>query len=285
MKYDGFIIYSDFDGTLTDSEHKVHKENIEGISYFVKHGGVFSLATGRGIDTFILDKGTFNIPVNAPLILANGAEIYDVDKRDWIKQFTAPNSINTLIRKIYDMWTNAGLSIYTLSGEYRYRYNGIISKDIKKDEWLKNKSDIKMLETLSGTISMINVFGDDKVLAEIRKYIESYYCKDFVCTTSYPNFMNVTPKGVSKGDALSYLKEYIFDKGRSATIITIGDNENDKEMFEEGDFSFVMGNGNPYIHDYADILLKDNTFPSIPQVLNYIDGGMIIKKILTIQIK
>lgn len=31
MKYDGFIIYSDFDGTLTDPEHVVHKDNTEAI--------------------------------------------------------------------------------------------------------------------------------------------------------------------------------------------------------------------------------------------------------------
>ena len=275
MKYDGFIIYSDFDGTLTDPEHVIHKDNTEAISYFIKNGGLFSLATGRGIDTFIAGDGSINIPVNAPLILANGAEIYDIVNGIWIKQFTTPDSINTLIRKIYNIWTNIGLSIHTSLGEYNYRYNDILSGSDKAESGLKNQDNIDELDTLSGTILMLNVFGDDSVLKEIRRYIECNYDRDFICTTSYPNFMNVTAKGVSKGDALRYLKNYKFDQKRDMTIITLGDNENDKELLETGDFSFAMGNGNPDIYHYADIILKDNTYPSIPQVLSYIDSGII----------
>lgn len=209
------------------------------------------------------------------MILANGAEIYDIDKGIWIKQFTAPDSINTLIRKIYNIWTNVGLSIHTSLGGYNYRYNEILSDSDKEESWLKNQDQIYELDTLTGTILMINVFGDDRVLKEIRRYIEGNYDRDFVCTTSYPNFMNVTAKGVSKGDALSYLRNCKFNQKRDMTIITLGDNENDKELLKTGDFSFAMGNCNPDIYHYADIVLKDNTYPSIPQVLSYIDSGII----------
>ena len=73
-RFEGFVIVSDFDGTLTGSDGKIPEKNIEAIEYFVKHGGKFTVSTGR---TY---KGFHNYSaglINAPVLLGNGADAFD----------------------------------------------------------------------------------------------------------------------------------------------------------------------------------------------------------------
>ena len=46
MLFDGYLICTDCDGTLTDTEGRLSKENAHAIRYFQKQGGRFTLATG-----------------------------------------------------------------------------------------------------------------------------------------------------------------------------------------------------------------------------------------------
>ena len=46
-KYDGILLCSDLDGTLSNSDGKISNENLEAIDYFCKNGGHFTLCTGR----------------------------------------------------------------------------------------------------------------------------------------------------------------------------------------------------------------------------------------------
>ena len=48
-KFDGILLISDIDGTLTYNE-KLSDENADAIRYFQKNGGFFSIATGRQPD-------------------------------------------------------------------------------------------------------------------------------------------------------------------------------------------------------------------------------------------
>ena len=45
--FEGYLLVSDMDGTLLNSEKKISKENLNAIDYFVKEGGTFTVATGR----------------------------------------------------------------------------------------------------------------------------------------------------------------------------------------------------------------------------------------------
>jgi HAD superfamily hydrolase (TIGR01484 family) len=78
-KFDGYLLVSDLDGTLLNRASRVPASNARAISYFVKNGGKFSIATGRTELTCLpLVK---KLPINAPLILYNGSLIYDLADR------------------------------------------------------------------------------------------------------------------------------------------------------------------------------------------------------------
>ena len=50
-KYDGYLICSDFDGTIY-IDQKISQENIDAIAYFQSEGGYFTFASGRNYEMF-----------------------------------------------------------------------------------------------------------------------------------------------------------------------------------------------------------------------------------------
>ena len=80
-EFTGLMLVCDMDGTLLNSKLEVSDENVRAIEYFVDNGGVFTIATGRmelGVRKYLRI-----LPVNAPVILYNGALIYDFEKENF----------------------------------------------------------------------------------------------------------------------------------------------------------------------------------------------------------
>ena len=77
-RFEGILIASDFDRTLTDPLGRVPERNLEALRMFMEEGGRFSVASGRSVPMFRSKKPLFES--NAPSILFNGAACYDFDR-------------------------------------------------------------------------------------------------------------------------------------------------------------------------------------------------------------
>ena len=73
MNYNGFLILTDIDGTLTPRAGEVSKENADAIEYFKENGGLFTFATGRMPDYL----SRFPFRANAPIVTTNGTLVCD----------------------------------------------------------------------------------------------------------------------------------------------------------------------------------------------------------------
>lgn len=78
MKNDVWL-FSDLDGTLLPSDKRIPDDLRDGIQQFVQQGGHFTIATGRTIES----ARTYweQLSVKEPMILFNGAMIYDPDRK------------------------------------------------------------------------------------------------------------------------------------------------------------------------------------------------------------
>ena len=74
-KFEGVLLASDFDDTLVGGSCELSPGNRAALAYFIREGGRFTVATGRARRTFAPYAHT--IPLNAPVILSNGALLYD----------------------------------------------------------------------------------------------------------------------------------------------------------------------------------------------------------------
>ena len=73
-KFDGWLICSDFDGTVY-VDREISDENCRAIRYFQEQGGRFTFASGRFI--FMFDEFVDRIRPNAPVAGLNGSIIGD----------------------------------------------------------------------------------------------------------------------------------------------------------------------------------------------------------------
>ena len=76
-KFDGVLLYTDYDDTLYNQHLTVSEENHRAIRYFMQEGGRFSIATGRAKRTFAPQIEKEHLEFNAPVVVSNGAGIYD----------------------------------------------------------------------------------------------------------------------------------------------------------------------------------------------------------------
>ncbi|MEG1384721.1 MAG: HAD hydrolase family protein, partial [Oscillospiraceae bacterium] len=68
------LVVSDIDGTLLQAGYGIPKENIDAIDRFVERGGLFTVATGRSVES--VRKYVDWINMSVPAILCNGAVLY-----------------------------------------------------------------------------------------------------------------------------------------------------------------------------------------------------------------
>ena len=80
--FNGYLLVSDMDGTLLNSNGRLSKENIAAIEYFVDNGGKFTLATGRMLPS--VKRHIEKIKVNLPVIMYNGTKVYDYNTNEVI---------------------------------------------------------------------------------------------------------------------------------------------------------------------------------------------------------
>ena len=91
-RFQGVLLATDYDDTLYSTDGTISPENRQAIEAFVAQGGRFCISTGRSYINFAIQMERERLPVNAPVILSNGASIYDFaqEKSLWLKHLPPP---------------------------------------------------------------------------------------------------------------------------------------------------------------------------------------------------
>ena len=92
--FDGILLVSDIDGTLTDLT-QVSRRNIEAIERFICLGGHFTLCTGR--PRCALGEILRQVPVNAPIITINGGYIYSEQSEEVLFTASLPDTVQPFV--------------------------------------------------------------------------------------------------------------------------------------------------------------------------------------------
>ena len=72
-RYSGFLLCSDWDGTLTSDGRNVSEANLDAIARFESEGGIFTIASGR-YPSYLDSMG---IELSSYALLLNGNLVYD----------------------------------------------------------------------------------------------------------------------------------------------------------------------------------------------------------------
>lgn len=119
-KFEGYLLVADFDDTFCP-EHgaPVPEENRRAAQHFMDEGGLFTIATGRDVRSYYSIRDKFT--VNAPLVLSNGAVIFDGESGEsWYESFL-PFSCRSDLLAARDAFPGTGMEVHRGRGCARLR--------------------------------------------------------------------------------------------------------------------------------------------------------------------
>ncbi len=265
-KYAGYLIASDLDGTLINSEHSVSQQNIDAIASFVNEGGLFAIATGR---TELTARPFLeNVSVNCPCVLYNGAVIYDINSNAYVRSINLNKAkILEILKEILIKYKKTCMQIFTkgkifiVSGEEnidpivlreKQPFEITCIDDILNEDWIK----VLMTDT-NQTLQKIQQFITNRIPSGVIHSV-------FSATTYLELFAN----GVSKGSMLEDLIEISGVKREK--VIAIGDYCNDIEMMKAAGLGVATANAHPLLKAAADITTVSNDDHAIQNLVNII---------------
>ncbi len=270
--FDGCLLVSDVDDTLVSSG-LIHPKNIEKIEYFVREGGMFSVATGRSANA--VGSVTKQIKHLSPSVVANGCIIYDYKNDSILYSKIIPIEDHIILKKVMESNIDVGVEVHsgiqaftpmrTAETDFHQSYEGFSSvfcdfETVDNVEWNK----------------VIFLTEDIKEFEKIRKIGEEIGLKSSLISTGLTcdgirhNFLEIVPFGISKATAISKLCEMFNIK--KGCLYAIGDYYNDLPMLKNADISAVTA-GAPSdvkaVADYITVSCEDGAVADFIDYLSY----------------
>lgn len=249
MKYKAFI--TDVDGTLIGPNAKsttlASKKIIEAVNKVRKLGVVFTLATARSLDWV---EGLINsLKLTSPIILDNGARIYDCEKNEYLFESYLPEK---KVKEVLSVLHKLSRTVYFVDDYNRFIYN--------PDKHMKFNKVIKIMilhvppkraEEIYQTTAEIPDVKVTKSISGENPTVES---------------IHVTSKTSTKGKALLFIAGYLNIK--LSEFIGIGDSYNDLEFIKLCGLKVAMGNATPGLKAIADYIAPSYDKDGVADVLN-----------------
>lgn len=253
MKFDGILICTDCDGTLTDNQQRIPPENRKAIAYFQQNGGLFTVATGRS-PNYLSSLPAKGLTVNAPIIAVNGALIYDP----------------IYCRPLYDLPLDGG-AIEAFA--FACQESGILERaQIVNIEgahiWQPGGQ--QTVEELASTVAkpwykFLFVTHTEQEMAHLRASLEGRYGRRYRFDRSWPVGLEMHSLQSGKGECLERLRGLI---GRPIhTTIGVGDYENDISLLQMADIGIAVANAIEPVKRAADRVTVSNEEAAIAKVI------------------
>ena len=265
MKYR--LIASDFDNTLYD-EKALSPRAVKAIAEYRARGGKFCVATGRifpAIRPFISELGA-----DDEVIACQGSAIYYASTGEVIKKFALDKS--TAVK---------AASFFEERGDVCHAYDDA-HFHVEKENPLsamyaeycgfapafEGKPISRYIEEMPAVNKVIGIVSEDTIDAKVEE-LRALIGKEAEVTKSAPMFLEVTSLDAGKGNALSFLADYLSIP--ISETVAVGDNLNDLSMVLQAGLGCAVENAIPYLKEKAGLVI-----PSV-----YEDGvATLIERIL-----
>jgi len=239
MKY-RYLFATDMDYTLLLPGKDVPEENLRACKALKENKIALTISTGRS--SYLVGKFAEKMGIDVPLITGNGGALFDPVTREHIysADFSKQKAEYLVKRFIHE---KIDANIYGVDGIYFLPMSTRHAFCEQYNEGLPENKKAPLIDVdstwLTKDLPAFNKFlvinAPDALDKELRDDPE------LEVVSSGPSFMDVMASGVSKGNALLKLADYL-EIPRNNTF-AIGDSENDISMIAAAQYGISMGNG------------------------------------------
>lgn len=257
------MIVSDLDGTLFNSDfegYEVSKELISHIEEFKSRGNIFTIATGRPIESSI--EVAKKVGINAPYITYNGAKIANIEGEKIYSQQFLLADVLPFLKELESM--GASILIYINGKVQCLKYTERISIYEKKEIIKCEEIDESMLED-NTKVNKVLVIGDVKKYKNAWNNLDILIKEKFRYVISEDDYFEIVQSNISKGSALKILKDHLDIQ--DLQIIAVGNHMNDKELIEVADIGFAVNNAVDGLKEIADYITTKDYESGVIEIL------------------
>ena len=244
LPYQHLALLTDLDGTLLTPDKTISPVDAAAIANFRAKGGRFGIATGRGIQAtqefFSLLNPDF------PVILYNGAVLYDPRTQQYVYAARLPEGITPLLKELMTAFPEVGAELLDESGvhiiqdgEYERRHLEITHVPLV----------FRDIAELEPTNCMKALFaGAPEDIERMLQYVQKPEFRIVNITRSHQWFLEILPPDTDKGTGLRRLRDIL----PAGTVIgASGDFDNDTAMLLEADFCGCPANAKESVRTAA----------------------------------
>lgn len=274
------FIVTDLDGTLISGPGNVLKQIKDNIIFLRRYKVQITIATGRtyaGAQSLMKE---IDLKVGMPVALYNGSVVieYGTDNVLYCNPI-GYKIIKDLIDYIDLLGTNVYIytfavedSILVTEGESRIREK-VYGLGRQKNRTEVNDLYVEwMSEMRKINEPILAVLIEKKYLNTLQiEYIKTYIedNSQIVYTDSGSGFIEVKGKGLNKGIIIQILRQ----RYRLNAILAIGDNDNDKELFQGADIGVAVENSSVVAIETADYVCENESAEGFSDMLEVIKSA------------
>ena len=266
--FDGCLLISDIDGTLYH-DNKIPPANLEAIEFFKAQGGMFSIATGRGIK--IAKQICRDARVNAPVITTNGGVIYDGVQDKILHATYLTDAACEMIKETVRKYPRLG-GLVTVDDEVLTLND---TPDVEAVRIYDSLDFTPVENTNKKWQKILYVMNDLEHLEEIKKYLDEVKLPEVRYVPSAPNYYEVLPEGINKATNIGKLAQLIPREIKK--IFTIGDYYNDTEMIKAADIGAVTAEAPEDLKAMADYISVSVTEGAVADFIYHLKNNILRK--------
>ena len=243
------LFAADMDFTLLSPGEDVPEGNKTAIKALKDAGVAFTIATGRS--SFLVGKFAEDLGIDVPVITSNGGSLFDAKSRQQLASRDFEDAkIRGLLRLLIDKGADATL----------YSDEGIFfCPRSSRKYFVEGYNEGVETSRKSPIIDIDRSFPEQETIPRFNKIllinpveeVASIFLNDpeLVLISSGPGLYDVMCKGVSKGNALLELADYLHIP--SENTFAIGDSDNDLSMIKSAKYGIAVGNATEEIKKAA----------------------------------
>lgn len=228
--FTGLALLTDLDGTLLMPDKTVSPEDAAAIAHFREQGGIFSIATGRGLQATQCYLDLFQPDFAS--VMYNGALLWDSAANQPVPLGTAclPQGIRGLLEELAEAFPDVGAEVLNTSGVYVFQDGEYERKHL---EITNIPFVMKTLDEVEPSQCFKALFaGAPERITEMLEYVNQPRFSAVNFTRSHRWFLEMLPHNTNKGTALAKIRSMLPD----GTIIgATGDFDNDIAMLLSAD--------------------------------------------------
>ena len=263
-KFDGVLLATDFDDTFCPASVVVPQVNLDAVEYFKSQGGLFTIATGRAHRTFA--PQLHQAPVNAPVVLSNGGQIYDFARDELVLDKPLPNTILDDLQEVMAVCPQVGIEGYYGDQVYVWNSNHWIDYHLKK---ARTEAILCPVAEMPLPWSKAILENDNEILLPAQAYIRKKWPDRYEAIFSNFHMLEITAKGATKGGTVLELAQRLGI--RRENIYCVGDNQNDLPMLEISAVPFAPANCAQEVKDWGAELLPPCEEGAIAALIHILD--------------